>query len=540
MKRWWPLVALAIAQFVMVLDQSVMNVSISHAGAEFDTTVTTIQAVITLYCLVMAMFMLTVPSSETSSGVDRRSSSASSSTAPARRRRRRRSRCRCWPLAGPSRRTRCAMVLPGHGGADRRELRGRRAQVAYAVPGGGAGAGIAVGPILGGWATTELTWRIVFVGEVVIVAVILAMSPLLRDAPARRAASSGSTTWAPSSPRSGSATSCSGSCSPPPGVGAPQGLPVGAVRLLAHPLRHRRWCRAAVGLRPVAAPPGGRRGRSARPPRPAEDPAAALRAGRAVHPEPRPHGRLLRRPPLPPARPRPRRPPDRYQAAPHLASRCSWPPPLGSRLSTRFSVRTDRAGRPHVTAVVAVLALLTTVQPTLADAGFAISMGLLGVGMGLIVSQLGNVVQSSVDVSGPRRGRRAPVHRPAARLLTRRCPDRGDRAGRPDQQPSSPGSRPTQRISAVPSHRRSASADGTGRRLRHHGPDRRRRPGGRARRGTTSGRSSRTTRTPSWQALKAGLLAAGFLTLVSLAFTKDLPSELVKAPAEVTAGEPPT
>jgi len=26
MKRWWPLVALATAQFVMVLDQSVMNV----------------------------------------------------------------------------------------------------------------------------------------------------------------------------------------------------------------------------------------------------------------------------------------------------------------------------------------------------------------------------------------------------------------------------------------------------------------------------------------------------------------------------------
>ncbi len=48
-----------IAQFVMVLDQSVMNVSISALVADFDTTVTTIQAVITLYCLVMAMFMLT-------------------------------------------------------------------------------------------------------------------------------------------------------------------------------------------------------------------------------------------------------------------------------------------------------------------------------------------------------------------------------------------------------------------------------------------------------------------------------------------------
>ena len=57
--KWSALVALATAQFVMVLDQSVMNVSISTLVDEFDTTVTTIQAVITFYCLVMAMFMLT-------------------------------------------------------------------------------------------------------------------------------------------------------------------------------------------------------------------------------------------------------------------------------------------------------------------------------------------------------------------------------------------------------------------------------------------------------------------------------------------------
>ena len=34
---------------------------------------------------------------------------------------------------------------------------GATRKVAYAVIGGVAGAGIAVGPILGGWATTELT-----------------------------------------------------------------------------------------------------------------------------------------------------------------------------------------------------------------------------------------------------------------------------------------------------------------------------------------------------------------------------------------------
>ena len=43
----------------MVLDQSVMNVPITQLVADFDTTVTTIQGGITLYCLVMAMLTLT-------------------------------------------------------------------------------------------------------------------------------------------------------------------------------------------------------------------------------------------------------------------------------------------------------------------------------------------------------------------------------------------------------------------------------------------------------------------------------------------------
>ena len=59
MGRRRALVSLATAQFLMVLDQSVMNVSISQLVKDFDTTVTVIQAVITLYCLVIAMFMLT-------------------------------------------------------------------------------------------------------------------------------------------------------------------------------------------------------------------------------------------------------------------------------------------------------------------------------------------------------------------------------------------------------------------------------------------------------------------------------------------------
>ena len=45
---------------------------------------------------------------------------------------------------------------------------------------------------------------------------------------------------------------------------------------------------------------------------------------------------------------------------------------------------------------VSILMLLTTIEPELDNAPFLIAMGVLGIGMGLIVSQLGNVVQSAV------------------------------------------------------------------------------------------------------------------------------------------------
>ena len=58
MRKWLPLVILASAQFVMVLDSSVMNVSISQIVADLNTTVTGVQSAITMYTLVMAAFML--------------------------------------------------------------------------------------------------------------------------------------------------------------------------------------------------------------------------------------------------------------------------------------------------------------------------------------------------------------------------------------------------------------------------------------------------------------------------------------------------
>ena len=59
MTKWAPLAVLGLAQFLMVLDQAVMNVSITQLVSDFDTSVSAIQGVITMYSLVMAMLMIT-------------------------------------------------------------------------------------------------------------------------------------------------------------------------------------------------------------------------------------------------------------------------------------------------------------------------------------------------------------------------------------------------------------------------------------------------------------------------------------------------
>src|SRR5512135_1511110 len=58
-KAGWGVIAmLAAAQFVMVLDTTVMNVSITQIVSDLNTTVVGLQTAITVYTLVMASFML--------------------------------------------------------------------------------------------------------------------------------------------------------------------------------------------------------------------------------------------------------------------------------------------------------------------------------------------------------------------------------------------------------------------------------------------------------------------------------------------------
>ena len=59
MKKWSVAGLLAVGQFVMVLDSTVMNVSISQLVIDLNTTVVSLQGAITFYTLTMAALMLT-------------------------------------------------------------------------------------------------------------------------------------------------------------------------------------------------------------------------------------------------------------------------------------------------------------------------------------------------------------------------------------------------------------------------------------------------------------------------------------------------
>jgi MFS family permease len=183
-KKWLALVVLSVTQLLMVLDQSVMNVSISQLVEDFDTTVSAIQGVITLYSLVMAALMII--GGKIGDIIGRRRAlviglviygcgsalTAVSWSVP--------SLAFGWSiLEGIG----AALVMPAMAALISGNYEGSDRVTAYGVLGGMAGAGIAIGPILGGWATTELSWRVVFVGEVIVALGIIAASRWITDAP---------------------------------------------------------------------------------------------------------------------------------------------------------------------------------------------------------------------------------------------------------------------------------------------------------------------------------------------------------------------
>jgi MFS family permease len=180
-----PIAIFASAQFVMVLDSSVMNVSISQIVDDLDTTIQGVQLAITAYTLVMAALMLAGAKLGDILGRDRTFAiglavyglgSLTTALSPNLA-----ILLFGWSLIEG---LGAALVLPAIVSLIAGTYDGKDRALAFGIVGGVAGAAVAAGPLIGGWFTTELSWRYVFAGETVIVIAILLLRRRLRRSPA--------------------------------------------------------------------------------------------------------------------------------------------------------------------------------------------------------------------------------------------------------------------------------------------------------------------------------------------------------------------
>ena len=181
------LFTLAAGQFLMTLDSSVMNVSIEEVAKDVGTTVTGIQTAITMYTLVMAALMITGAKIGAMIGRKRAFAigcviygcgSFTTSIAPN------------YPvllfgwsfLEGVG----ACLILPAIVALVAGNFAAARRPAAYGLVAAAGAIAVAVGPLIGGFCTTYFSWRWVFAGEVVIVAIILLFTRKIADAPVEK------------------------------------------------------------------------------------------------------------------------------------------------------------------------------------------------------------------------------------------------------------------------------------------------------------------------------------------------------------------
>jgi EmrB/QacA subfamily drug resistance transporter len=177
-------ILLAMAMFVLVVDTSLMNVSISAVVHDLHTTVSGVQSAIALEALVSAAFILI--GSKVGDLIGRKRAYvigllgyaigalsmalAQSLTAI----------IVFWAIVGG---LGASLMLPAMQTLIHGNFEGDAQKKAYALVGAAAAIAAAVGPLLGGFITTFLSWRIAFLLEDLVIVIVLSGIRLVRDAP---------------------------------------------------------------------------------------------------------------------------------------------------------------------------------------------------------------------------------------------------------------------------------------------------------------------------------------------------------------------
>src|SRR4029078_9938855 len=175
---------LAGAMFVLVVDTSLMNVSIFYVVHDLHTTVSGVQSTIALEALVSAAFILI--GSKVGDLIGRKKAYVLGLLAYA--------LCALsmvlaqsltpiiifWAIIGG---LGASLLLPAMQSLIHGNFTGAAQKKTYALGGGAAAIDAAVRPLLGGFVTTYLSWRVGFLLEVVVIAAVLSQIGLVKDVP---------------------------------------------------------------------------------------------------------------------------------------------------------------------------------------------------------------------------------------------------------------------------------------------------------------------------------------------------------------------
>jgi EmrB/QacA subfamily drug resistance transporter len=175
---------LAMAMFVLVVDTSLMNVSISSVVHDLGTTVSGVQSAIALEALVSAAFILI--GSKVGDLIGRKRAyvlgllgyaigalamALSQGLLAV---------IIFWAVIGG---LGASLLLPAMQSLIHGNFHGEMQKKAYALVGAAAAIAAAVGPLLGGFITTYLSWRVAFLLEDVVILIVLSGIKLVEDVP---------------------------------------------------------------------------------------------------------------------------------------------------------------------------------------------------------------------------------------------------------------------------------------------------------------------------------------------------------------------
>lgn len=183
LRKWLPLIVLSAALMIIIIDTTVLNVSIRNMLADLNTSVQNIQWVISAYSLTLAA--LTVTGGRLGDLFGRKRmfmlgavlfavGSLITSFAPT----------IAWVIFGNAivEGIGAALMMPATASLLISNYRGKDRALGFAVWGGVAASAATIGPILGGWLTTNYSWRWAFRINLVVVVLLLVGARFIKEA----------------------------------------------------------------------------------------------------------------------------------------------------------------------------------------------------------------------------------------------------------------------------------------------------------------------------------------------------------------------